>query len=155
MKAKIAEASRRGETQSADSFMRVLWPFGGALIDPETFEPALQTEASLEGLNFRQALMEYMPEGIVDYDHSEAVNALAQGRVAMITEWSAFYSTVVSPETPKVADCVEIAPAYDHAELTSNSAATSRARSMAFCLALLHCSLPSLCSGAFSALTPL
>jgi multiple sugar transport system substrate-binding protein len=28
----------------------------------------------------------------------------------MITEWSAFYSTVVSPETSKVADCVEIAP---------------------------------------------
>ncbi len=58
--------------------MRVLWPFGGSLIDPETFEPALQSESSLESLNFRQSLMEFMPEGIVDYDHSEAVNALAR-----------------------------------------------------------------------------
>ena len=105
----FALQSRRGETQSADSFMRVLWPFGGALIDPETFEPALQTEASLEGLNFRQALMEYMPEGIVDYDHSEAVNAFAQGRVAMITEWSSFYSTIVDPESSTVIDCLAVA----------------------------------------------
>lgn len=105
----FALQSRRGETQSADSFMRVLWPFGGALIDPETFEPALQTEASLEGLNFRQALMEYMPEGIVDYDHSEAVNALAQGRVSMITEWSSFYSTLADPEASTVTDCLGVA----------------------------------------------
>lgn len=105
----FALQSRRGETQSADSFMRVLWPFGGALIDPETFEPALQTEASLEGLNFRQALMDYMPEGIVDYDHSEAVNALAQGRVAMITEWSSFYSTLADPESSAVTDCLAVA----------------------------------------------
>jgi len=54
--------------------------------------------------------MQYMPDGIVAYDHAETVNAFAQGDVAMITEWSAFYSTVVSPETSKVADCVEIAP---------------------------------------------
>ena len=29
----FALQSRRGETQSADSFMRVLWPFGGSLLD--------------------------------------------------------------------------------------------------------------------------
>lgn len=105
----FALQSRRGETQSADSFMRVLWPFGGALIDPETFEPSLQSEASLEGLTFRQALMEYMPPGIVDYDHSEAVNALAQGRVAMITEWSSFYSTLADPEASTITDCLAVA----------------------------------------------
>jgi len=105
----FALQSRRGETQSADSFMRVLWPFGGALIDPETFEPSLQTEASLEGLTFRQALMEYMPPGIVDYDHSEAVNALAQGRVAMITEWSSFYATLADPEASTITDCLAVA----------------------------------------------
>lgn len=105
----FALQSRRGETQSADSFMRVLWPFGGALIDEETFEPSLQSEASLEGLNFRQSLMEYMPKGIVDYDHSEAVNALAQGRVAMITEWSSFYATLADPDSSAVTDCLAVA----------------------------------------------
>jgi multiple sugar transport system substrate-binding protein len=51
-----------------------------------------------------------MPEGIVAYDHSEVVNALAQGYVAMLTEWSAFYSTLASPETSKLGDCLAVAP---------------------------------------------
>ncbi len=51
-----------------------------------------------------------MPEGIVAYDHAEAVNGLAQGDVAMITEWSAFYSTLKDPATSKIVDCLAIAP---------------------------------------------
>ncbi len=103
----FALQSRRGETQSADSFMRVLWPFGGSLIDEETFEPNLMSEESQAGLQFRQDLMAYMPPGIVDYDHSEAVEALAQNRVAMITEWSSFYATLVEPGQP-IGDCLGI-----------------------------------------------
>jgi len=101
--------SKRNETQSADSFARMIWPFGGSFLDSE-FRSNLLSEESQTGLKFRQDLMQYMPDGIVAYDHAETVNAFAQGDVAMITEWSAFYSTVVSPETSKVADCVEIAP---------------------------------------------
>jgi multiple sugar transport system substrate-binding protein len=85
----FALQSLRGETQSADSFMRVLWPFG---------------------LKFRQDLMKFMPPGVVSYDHSEAVNALAQGQVAMITEWSAFYGTLTDPKTSKLGDCLAVAP---------------------------------------------
>jgi len=105
----FALQSKRNETQSADSFARVIWPFGGSFLDEE-FRSNLLSEGSQAGLQFRQELMEYMPDGIVAYDHAETVNAFAQGDVAMITEWSAFYSTVVSPETSQVADCVEIAP---------------------------------------------
>lgn len=105
----FALQSKRNETQSADSFARVLWPFGGSFLD-ENFKSNLLSAESQAGLQFRQDLMQYMPDGIVAYDHAETVNAFAQGDVAMITEWSAFYSTVVSPETSKVADCVEIAP---------------------------------------------
>jgi len=105
----FALQSKRNETQSADSFARVIWPFGGSFLD-EDFRSNLLSPESQAGLKFRQDLMQYMPDGIVAYDHSEVVNAFAQGDVAMITEWSAFYSTVVSPETSKVADCVEIAP---------------------------------------------
>ncbi len=104
----FALQSRRGETQSADSFMRVLWPFGGALLDDE-FRSALLTEESQTGLQFRQDLMEYMPPGIVDYDHAEAVNALAQGRVAMITEWSSFYATLADPASSDIVDCLGVA----------------------------------------------
>lgn len=105
----FALQSRRGETQSADSFMRVLWPFGGSLLDKE-FKSNLLSKESQAGLKFRQDLMKYMPPGILSYDHAEAVNALAQGQVAMITEWSAFYSTLIDPATSKIVDCLAVAP---------------------------------------------
>jgi len=101
--------SKRNETQSADSFARMLWPFGGSFLDAE-FKSNLMSAESQAGLTFRQDLMQYMPDGIVAYDHAETVNGFAQGDIAMITEWSAFYSSVVSPDTSAVADCVEIAP---------------------------------------------
>ncbi|MFM7175327.1 MAG: ABC transporter substrate-binding protein, partial [Caldilinea sp.] len=100
--------SRRGETQSADSFMRVIWPFGGSLLD-ENFEPNLMAEESLAGLNFRQELMKYMPPDIVEWDHDETVQGLAQGNVAMITEWSAFNAYFTDPETSKIVDCIDYA----------------------------------------------
>lgn len=105
----FALQSRRGETQSADSFMRVLWPFGGSLLNAE-FRSNLMSPESQAGLKFRQDLMAYMPKGIVDYDHSEAVNALAQGNAAMITEWSAFYGTLTDPKSSKIGDCLAVAP---------------------------------------------
>ena len=101
--------SKRNETQSADSFARVLWPFGGSFLDAE-FRSNLLSEESQAGLKFRQDLLKYMPEGIVSYDHAETVNALAQGDVAFITEWSAFYATLKNPDTSQVADCLGIAP---------------------------------------------
>lgn len=101
--------SKRNETQSADSFARMLWPFGGSFLNDE-FRSNLMSAESQAGLQFRQDLMQYMPEGIVAYDHAEAVNALAQGDIALLTEWSAFYSTLKNPETSKVADCLKIAP---------------------------------------------
>lgn len=105
----FALQSLRGETQSCDSFMRSLWPFGGSLLD-KNFKSNLMSKESQAGLKFRQALMKYMPPGIVSYDHAEAVNALAQGQVAMITEWSAFYGTLTDPKTSKLGDCLGVGP---------------------------------------------
>ena len=99
--------SRRGETQSADSFMRMVWPFGGSLLKDD-FSSNLSSPESLAGLKFRQDLMKYMPPDIVSYDHDETVQALAQGNVAMITEWSAFYATLSNPNTSKITDCLGI-----------------------------------------------
>ena len=101
--------SLRGETQSADSFMRFLWPFGGSLLDKD-FHSNLMSADSQTGLKDRQKLMKDMPPGIVSWDHAEAVNGLAQGQVAMITEWSAFYSTLTDPKTSKLGDCLGVAP---------------------------------------------
>jgi multiple sugar transport system substrate-binding protein len=105
----FALQSRRGETQSCDSFMRFIWPWGGSLLD-KNFHCNLLSNQSQEGLQFRQELMKYMPPGVVDYDHIEAVNALAQKQVAMITEWSAFYSTLADPKSSKLGDDLGVAP---------------------------------------------
>lgn len=105
----FALQSKRNETQSADSFARMLWPFGGSFLDDE-FRSNLLSAESQAGLQFRQDLMQYMPDGIVAFDHAETVNALAQGDVAMITEWSAFYSTLTDPATSQLGECVAVAP---------------------------------------------
>lgn len=105
----FALQSKRNETQSADSFARVLWPFGGSFLDAE-FKSNLNSPESQAGLQFRQDLMQYMPEGIVSYDHAEAVNALAQGDVAMITEWSSFFTTLADSNTSTITDCLAVAP---------------------------------------------
>lgn len=99
----FALQSRRGETQSADSFMRMIWQAGGELLDPATFEPRLSSRPSLEGLQFRQRLLAHMPAGIVDWDHEQAVTALAGGRVAVITEWSPNYAILADPATSTIA----------------------------------------------------
>ncbi len=105
----FALQSKRNETQSADSFARMLWPFGGSFLNAE-FRSNLNSPESQAGLQFRQDLMQYMPEGIVAWDHAETVNGLAQGDVAIITEWSAFYSTLRDPETSTLGDCLAVAP---------------------------------------------
>lgn len=100
--------SRRGETQSADSFMRVVWAFGGSLLKPDSFEPNLSSKESMAGLQFRQDLNAIMPPGVVERDHEETVQALAQGEVGMITEWSANWGVLSNPESSKIVDTLKV-----------------------------------------------
>jgi len=90
----FALQSAKGETQTADSFTRMLWPFGARYFDPEAEEMTLTTDAAKRGIQYRQDLAPYMPDGIVADNHSQVVQAMGQGKVAMITEWSAFYTTL-------------------------------------------------------------
>ncbi|MEW6400754.1 MAG: sugar ABC transporter substrate-binding protein [Chloroflexota bacterium] len=103
----FALQSAEGETQSADSFMRFIWPFGGSLLT-EAFEPNLSSPESLAGLKFRQDLMRYMPPEVVTMEHEDVIAALAEGRVAMITEWSGWYKWLASPETSQISDCLGV-----------------------------------------------
>lgn len=105
----FALQSRRGETQSADSFMRMIKAWGAELVDDETFEPTLTEPEAIEALQFRQDLMEYMPPDIVEWDHDETVQGMAQGRVAMITEWNSFYPNLADPGTSAIVDCLAVA----------------------------------------------
>jgi multiple sugar transport system substrate-binding protein len=104
----FALQSHWGETQSCDSFMRFVWPFGGSLLT-NTFKPNLSSKESRAGLEFRQQLMRYMPPGVTDWEHEATVQALADGRVAMITEWSGWYKWLADPRNSKIADCLGVA----------------------------------------------
>ena len=103
----FALQSHSGETQSADSFMRFVWPFGGSLLT-HTFKPNLSSKESLAGLRFRQQLMRYMPPGVVDWEHEPTVQALANGQVAMITEWSGWYKWLADPATSRISNCLGV-----------------------------------------------
>jgi multiple sugar transport system substrate-binding protein len=93
--------SARGETQSADSFMRMIWAGGGSLLDSK-FKPSLSSAGSQAGLKLRADLQKFMPPSVVADDHSETVNNFAQGKVAMITEWNSFNATITDPASTKV-----------------------------------------------------
>jgi len=93
--------SARGETQTADSFTRFLWPWGGRYLNPAKKRVLVNDAASLKGEEFRQSLLKYMPPGIVADDHSQVVQMLEQKRVPMITEWSAFYTTLAASPISK------------------------------------------------------
>ncbi len=99
--------SARGETQTADAFARFLWPWGGRFLDIPKKQITVNDAKAQAGIEFRQALLPFMPPGIVSDDHSQVVEMLTQKRVAMITEWSAFYPTL--SKSPIAAD-LGIAP---------------------------------------------
>lgn len=103
----FALQSAKGETQSCDSFMRFVWPFGGSLLT-DTFQPNLSSKESLAGLKVRQELMRYMPPNVVNMEHEDVIQALAEGRVAMITEWTGWYKWLTSPDTSKISDCLGV-----------------------------------------------
>ncbi|MGC8469207.1 MAG: ABC transporter substrate-binding protein [Acetobacteraceae bacterium] len=100
--------SARGETQTADSFSRFLWPWGGRYFNAAAKKITLDQPAAVAGMNFRQALVKYMPKGIIADDHSQVVQLMGQGQVAMITEWSAFYPTLMASKAgPDIGVTVE------------------------------------------------
>ncbi len=99
--------SARGETQTADAFARFLWPWGGRFIDIANKKVLVDDPKSVAGIEFRDSLLADMPGGIVSDDHTQVVQLMSQKRVAMITEWSAFYPTL---STSPVASDLGIAP---------------------------------------------
>lgn len=86
--------SARGETQTADSFTRFLWPWGGRYFNAADKKMTLDTKDAIAGETFREKLAKYMPKGIAADDHSQVVQLMGQGDLAMVTEWSAFYTTL-------------------------------------------------------------
>ncbi|MDR7545064.1 MAG: extracellular solute-binding protein [Armatimonadota bacterium] len=104
----FAQQSRRGETMSCDAFARYQWGLGNGFLDQKTCKPVLDQSAALRALEFQIALKKIMPPDVAEWDHDETVQALAQGKVAMINEWSAFWAYFKDPKTSKIIDDVAV-----------------------------------------------
>ncbi len=100
--------SMYGETQTADAFSRFIWDFGGGWFKPGGTQPTLASPQSIAGIEYRHSLLKYMPPGIVGDDHPQVVQLMAQGQVAMLTEWSSFYTTLAEPGTSKIGSCLGV-----------------------------------------------
>ncbi len=100
--------SARGETQTCDSFTRFLWPWGGQYFNASEKKITLDQPPAIAGLSFRQDLVKYMPKGIVADDHSQVVQLMGQGQLGLLTEWSAFYPTLMASKAgPDIGVTVE------------------------------------------------
>ncbi|NNC23366.1 sugar ABC transporter substrate-binding protein [Salinisphaera sp. USBA-960] len=99
--------SANNETQTADAFARFLSPWGGQFLNVDEEKVTVNSPQAVEGLKFRRRLVNMMPSGIVSDDHPQVVQALIQGKAAMITEWSSFYTSL---KQSKIGDHLGVAP---------------------------------------------
>ncbi len=100
----FALQSARGETQSCDSFARFLNAWNGGLgwLYPKTFLPTVDSTAAIAAMEARQQVVKYGPKSILNDDHAQVIALMGEGEVAMITEWTSFYTTLASSATSKI-----------------------------------------------------
>lgn len=87
----ISMRGRRGHHIDYGWF-QFLYPFGGGVFKPGSFEPAINSPESIKSLEFYCDLMKYAPEGIENFSHEEATTSFMQGKAAM---W--FDATALAP----------------------------------------------------------
>ncbi|MGE5585766.1 MAG: extracellular solute-binding protein [Bacillota bacterium] len=74
------------------AWFQFLYPYGGGVFKPGTYEPAINSPESVKSLEFYTELMKYAPEGIENFSHEEATTSFMQGRAAL---W--FDATALAP----------------------------------------------------------
>lgn len=87
-----------------------LFPFGGRIVDPDTGEPAIDSEGSVAALEYMNALKPYAPVGVEAFSFPEAWQAMQNGRVAMLVEATAAAAELEDPEKSTVAGNLGYAP---------------------------------------------
>lgn len=70
------------------SFFTVMYPFGGRLFDDD-WNVLINSEKSIEALEFLIELMQYAPPGVENYNSEEQCAAVARGDVALALDVSA------------------------------------------------------------------
>lgn len=92
------------------AWFQFLYPFGGYVFEPETYEPAINSPESVKSLEYYCELMKYAPKGIENFSHEEATTSFMQGKAAMWYDATALAPWIENPEKSAVAGRVGYMP---------------------------------------------
>ncbi len=96
---------------AATSFLPVLRGYGTDLIDPETSEPQLETDAAMAAIETHLALAQQAPPGIETVGHAENGINLYSGAIAMSGDiWPDQLLQAFDPELSQVVGMIEVGP---------------------------------------------
>ena len=99
------------------AWLQLLYNWGGGIWDWDTrrVDGILNSPAAVESLEYHIDLLKYQPAGAANYDLDAVNNAVAQGLVAMASNWIAIVPQLFDPSVSKVADklMVVVPPGHD------------------------------------------
>lgn len=87
----------RGYDSLTMGFQMMMWGFGGAWGDPNTFQVDghVNTEQVTQGLEFFKQLIAFGPNGASNFDYGKTYEAFLNGSTAMAMDYFAFYPGIV------------------------------------------------------------
>ncbi|NMB45276.1 MAG: sugar ABC transporter substrate-binding protein [Firmicutes bacterium] len=92
------------------AWFQFLYPVGGYVFEPGTYEPAINSPASIKSLEYYCELMRYAPTGIENFSHEEATTSFMQGKSAMWFDATALAPWIENAEKSAVAGQVGYMP---------------------------------------------
>lgn len=98
-----------GPASSTHFFNEMLISSGGRLLDPETYEPLLNTDLAKQIMEQYISLNEFAPSSALTATSADAVTAFTQLDVAQMILASGWWSNINDPESSKVAGKVATA----------------------------------------------
>jgi multiple sugar transport system substrate-binding protein len=94
---------------AATSFLPVLRGFGKDLVDPETWEPQLETPEAMAAIEMHLQLKEQTPPGVENVGHLENGVNLYEGKIAMSQDiWPDQLLPAFDPSLSKVVGKIEV-----------------------------------------------
>ncbi|NLJ25263.1 MAG: sugar ABC transporter substrate-binding protein [Firmicutes bacterium] len=98
------------------AWFQFLYPFGGYVFQPGTYEPAINSPESVKSLEYYCKLMAYAPKGIENFSHEEATTSFMQGKSAMWFDATALAPWIENAEKSAVAGQVGYMPPLEGPE---------------------------------------
>ena len=105
----LAMRGRRGH-HIVYSWFQFLYPFGGRVFEPGTYNVAIGSPAAERSLQFYVDLMKYAPPGIENFSHEEATSSFMQGQTALWFDATALAPWIEDASRSKVAGKVGYLP---------------------------------------------